>query len=50
VALPGDLNTVTVTGSFVDVAGTPLQGTITFTPTSTLVIKQGSEAVCRRIS
>lgn len=29
-ALPGDWNTITLTGTFVDAAGTPLVGTITF--------------------
>ena len=32
--LPGDLNTVTVTGEFLDAAGTPQAGTVTFTPSA----------------
>jgi hypothetical protein len=32
--LPGDLTTVTVTGRFLDPAGAPLTGVITFTPSA----------------
>ena len=35
--IPGDLTTVTVTGSFVSPAGAPVTGRVTFTPTSTLL-------------
>ena len=33
-ALPGDLTTVVVTGRFLDPAGVPLTGTVTFTPSA----------------
>lgn len=42
-SLPGDLNTVTVTGSFLDASGTPLTGSVTFTPVA--VLAAGSPAV-----
>jgi hypothetical protein len=42
-ALPGDLNTVTVTGSFLDASGTALTGSVTFTPVA--VLAAGSPAV-----
>jgi len=32
--LPGDLTTVVVTGRFLDPAGVPLTGTVTFTPSA----------------
>jgi hypothetical protein len=34
VPLPGDLNTVVVTGTFEDVTGQPLRGSVTFTPSA----------------
>jgi hypothetical protein len=37
VSLPGDLTTTTVTGTFTTVAGVPVVGTVTFTPSSTLL-------------
>jgi hypothetical protein len=36
VSLPGDLSTVTVTGSFLDASGTALTGSVTFTPVAVL--------------
>lgn len=40
-ALP-TLNTITITGSFVDMAGTALAGTVTFTPPAELVDATGT--------
>jgi hypothetical protein len=36
VPLPPDISTVTVTGTFLDAAGNPLRGKVSFTPTSVI--------------
>jgi len=41
VPLPGDVNTVTVTGYFTDSAGNPTGGTVAFTPTAPLTNPAG---------
>ena len=49
--LPGDLTSTTVTGRFVDAAGVPLAGSVTFTPSADLTDDTGSvnvPAVTRR--
>jgi lysophospholipase L1-like esterase len=45
VALPGDLNTATITGTYLDPSGAPLAGTITFTPSSQLADSTGSTVI-----
>lgn len=40
-ALPGDLTTITVTGTYLDGAGNPQGGTVTFTPSSSLTDQTG---------
>ena len=35
--LPGDLTTVTITGQFISTSGAPVQGTVSFWPTSVLL-------------
>ena len=40
-ALPGDLASVVVTGKFLDAAGQPMNGTVTFTPTAELADPTG---------
>lgn len=44
-ALPGDLNTVTVTGTFKDAAGVPQAGTVTFAPNAVLTDSTGNVIV-----
>ncbi|NUQ98359.1 MAG: hypothetical protein HOY79_18010, partial [Streptomyces sp.] len=39
--LPGDLTTITVTGTYQDVSGAPLTGYVTFTPTADLLDSTG---------
>ena len=49
--LPGDLTATTITGRFLDAAGVPLQGAVTFTPSADLTDDTGSvnvPAVTRR--
>lgn len=44
-ALPGDLNVVTVTGKYVDAAGVPLAGSVTFSPSTTLTDSTGNVVI-----
>jgi hypothetical protein len=48
-ALPGDLSTVTVTGTFLDATGRPLRGFVTFAPSAVLTDATGEVIVdgCR---
>lgn len=43
--LPGDLGVVTVTGRFLDAAGQPLRGSVTFTPSAVVTDSAGHVVV-----
>jgi hypothetical protein len=43
--LPGDLETAVVTGSFMDAAGAPLRGSVTFAPSSVVTDSAGHVVV-----
>jgi hypothetical protein len=43
--LPGDLSTVLVTGQFVDAAGAPLRGSVTFAPSAVVTDPAGHVVV-----
>jgi hypothetical protein len=45
VPLPGDLQVVTVTGTFQDATGTPLRGSVTFTPSAVVTDATGHVVV-----
>ncbi len=36
--LPGDINTITLTGTYLDMRGNALSGTVTFTPSTPLLV------------
>lgn len=44
-ALPGDFTLITITGKFIDLAGNPVQGTVTFTPSYTKVLDDTANTV-----
>ena len=44
-ALPGNINTITVTGTFLTPAGAPASGTVTFTPSVSTLIDSAGHAI-----
>ena len=44
-ALPGNVNTITVTGTFLTPAGAPATGTVTFNPGTGVFLDAGGQAI-----